>query len=87
LLYWRRLFGDFKRRLAQSKSDDVGRRLFNPVRREVESRSHDEETAPAQVSPEEQARLAALVENIRSSPCEYLSHEGLAAIMPFETRR
>jgi hypothetical protein len=87
LLYWRRLFGDLKRRLARSRPDDADPGLFNPVRREVESRSHDEDAPPAQVSPEERAHVAALIGDIRTGPCEYLSHASLAAIMPFDTRR
>jgi hypothetical protein len=87
LLYWRRLFGDLKRRLTRSRPGDADPGLFNPVRREVESRSHDEDAPPTHVSPEERARVAALIEDIRAAPCEYLSHASLAAIMPFDTRR
>jgi Acetyltransferase (GNAT) domain len=86
LLYWRRLFGDLKRRLARSRPDHADPGLFNPVRRKVESRSHDEDAPQAQVSPEERTRVAALIEDIRTGPCEYLSHASLAAIMPFDTR-
>jgi len=87
LLYWRRLLGDLKRRLARSRPGDQDPGLFNPVRREAESRNHDEDALPAQVPPEERTRIAALIEGIRAGPCEYLSSASLTSIMPFDTRR
>ena len=87
LLYWRRIFGDLKRRLGSSRSSEAGSSLFNPLRREVESRNHEEVAASVQVSSEERVRVAALIERIRRGPCEYLSHASLAAIMPFDTQR
>ncbi|MDO8704267.1 MAG: GNAT family N-acetyltransferase [Sulfuricaulis sp.] len=89
LSFWHRIFGDWKRRVFSSLSKETPV-LFNPVRRDVSERE-DEQTEPGnipelQTSPEERARIAALIAEVRKGQGEFLSKAELAAVMPFETQ-
>jgi len=90
LLFWRRVFGDWKRRVfsAKSKATPV---LFNPLRRDVSEREGEQtepgKTPKLQTGPEERERIAALIVKARIGQCEFLSAAELAAAMPFETQR
>lgn len=90
LLFWRRVFGDGKRWVFSAKSKETPV-LFNPTRRDVSERE-DEQTEHGkipklQISPEERARIAALIAEVRKGQGEFLSPAELAAVMPFETQR
>ena len=85
LLYWRRVFGDIKRRLRPPRSSDDAVR-FNPARREVEARESDPLHRPPR-APEEQSRVAALIAQARAGQGEFLSGDELAAVMPIDLRR
>jgi Acetyltransferase (GNAT) domain len=85
LLYWRRVFGDMKRRLWPRRETGEALR-FNPARRDVEtSESGSRDRPPA--TPEAQARLAALIARARAGPGEFLSGDEFAAVMPIDMRR
>ena len=90
LLFWRRVFGDWKRRVfsAKSKATPV---LFNPLRRDVgerESGQAERSKIPGlPISREERERIAALIAEARKGQGEFLSAAELAAAMPFETQR
>jgi len=88
LLFWRRVFGDWKRWMFSAKPDETPIR-FNPIRRDVSERD-DEKTEPGEIqkpdiSPEERKHIAALIAKVRKGQGEFLSTAELAAIMPFET--
>jgi hypothetical protein len=90
LLFWRRMLGDWKRRVFTGKSNETPV-LFNPVRRNVNGQE-DGQTEPGkfpelQTSPEERARITALIAEVRKGQGEFLSKAELAAVMPFETTR
>lgn len=89
-LFWRRVFGDWRRRVFSAPSEETPV-IFNPLRRDVSERE-DEQTKPGtvpklQVSREERARIAALIAEVRKGQGEFLSAAELAAVMPFETQR
>ncbi|MHB8535631.1 MAG: GNAT family N-acetyltransferase [Sulfuricaulis sp.] len=90
LSFWHRKFGDGRRRVFSSmlKKTPV---LFNPVRRDVSEREDEQaepgETPKLQLNPEERARIAALIAEVRKGQGEFLSKTELAAVMPFETQR
>jgi hypothetical protein len=90
LLFWRRVFGDWKRRLFPAKSEERPI-LFNPQRRDSGERE-DEQTEPGkipklQLGQEERDRISALIADVRKGQGEFLSAAELAAVMPFETQR
>jgi hypothetical protein len=90
LLFWRRVFGDWKRRVFPDKSKETPV-LFNPLRRDVSERE-GEQTEPGKVpklqtDPEERERIAALIAKARAGQGEFLSAAELAAVMPFQTQR
>ncbi|MCR4348078.1 MAG: GNAT family N-acetyltransferase [Sulfuricaulis sp.] len=90
LLFWRRTLGDWKRRVFTAKPKKAPVR-FNPIRRNVNGHE-DGQTEPdmipeLQISPEERARIAALIAEARKGRGEFLSKAELAAVMPFETQR
>jgi hypothetical protein len=89
-LFWRRVFGDWKRRVFSAKSKETPV-LFNPLRRDVSERE-GEQTEPGkipklQTGPEERERIAALIAKARTGQGEFLSAAELAAVMPFQTQR
>ncbi|MHB8624334.1 MAG: GNAT family N-acetyltransferase [Sulfuricaulis sp.] len=90
LLYWHRLLGDWKRKVLSAKSKNAPA-LFNPARRDASVRAGAQaeigNTSRLQNSPEENARIAALITEVRKGQGEFLSTAELAAIMPFETAR
>ncbi|MGB5082057.1 MAG: GNAT family N-acetyltransferase [Burkholderiales bacterium] len=88
--FWRRMFGDWKRRVFSARSGETPA-LFNPLRRDVSGRE-GEQARPGgvtglQMSPGERERIAALIAGVRKGQGEFLSAAQLAAAMPFETRR
>ena len=85
LLYWRRLFGDMKRRLWPARANDPTQ-SFNPVRRDAEAREAGPVARPPWTA-EEAARVAALIAQARAGQGEFLSGDALAAVMPVELRR
>ncbi len=90
LLFWRRVFGDWKRWVFSAKSKETPA-LFNPTRRDVGEREGEQtelgKSPQLQVSPEERARIAALIAEVRNGQSEFLSTAELAAVMPFEMQR
>ena len=90
LPFWRRVFGDWKRRMFPAKSEERTV-LFNPLRRDAGERE-DEQTEPGkipklQLGQEERKRISALIAEVRKGRGEFLSAAELAAVMPFETQR
>jgi CelD/BcsL family acetyltransferase involved in cellulose biosynthesis len=90
LLFWRRVLGDWKRRVFPARPKEAPA-LFNPLRRDV-SEHECEQTGLDSVpklplSDEERERIAALIAEVRKGRGEFLSAAGLAAVMPFETQR
>ena len=87
--FWHRRLGDLKRWLFRATEKHTAV-LFNPTRREViennEEAGHDALHQP-QLSPQEYARIAALISQVRQGRGEFLSPAQLAALMPFETQR
>ena len=92
LAFWRRRFGDWKRRVLAAQSNPVSL-LFNPARREIdETVELVEPLAPGAVpqlavTHAERERITALVNAVRNGQGESLSAAQLAAVMPFETGR
>jgi hypothetical protein len=90
LLFWRRVFGDWKRRVFSARSGETPV-LFNPLRRDVSEREGERTELGGiprlQVSREERGRIAALIAEVRKGRGEFLSAAELAAAMPFETQR
>ncbi len=90
LLFWRRVFGDWKRWVLSAKSKETPV-LFNPMRRDVSEREGEQtelgNIPKPQISPEERERIAALIAEVRKGQGEFLSTAELAAVMPFETQR
>ena len=90
LLFWRRMLGDWKRRVFSARSNEAPV-LFNPLRRDVgerESGQAERGKIPGlPISPEERERIAALIAEARKGQGEFLSAAELAAAMPFETQR
>jgi hypothetical protein len=87
MLFWRRMLGDFKRRMLTrgGKGEPV---LFNPVSRNVSERKTSPSAAPTPaITAEETKRVAALVARVRQGQGEFLSSAALASVMPFETER
>lgn len=88
--FWRRVLGDCKRRLLPHIARHTPM-FFNPTRRQVVENGDNEllnQTAPRlSLPPDERARLAALIDNVRQGRGEFLSSAQLAALMPFETQR
>ena len=90
LLFWRRVFGDWKRWVFSAKSKETPA-LFNPMRRDA-GESEGEQTqlgkvSTFRISPEERERVAAQIAEVRKGQGEFLSAAELAAVMPFETQR
>ena len=89
-LFWRRLFGDWKRSVFSARSNEAPV-LFNPLRRDVgerESGQAERGKIPGlPISREERERIAALIAEARKGQGEFLSAAELAAAMPFETQR
>lgn len=90
ILFWRRVFGDWKRRMFSSKSTRAPV-LFNPARRDVSEREDEQmelnNIPKLEISPVERERIAALIAEVRKGQGEFLSTAELAAVMPFETQR
>lgn len=85
LLYWRRVFGDMKRRLWPRRAAGEAQR-FNPARREIETGEAGPRDRPP-ATPEAQARVVALIAQARAGAGEFLSGDALAAVMPIDLRR
>lgn len=90
LLFWRRVLGDWKRRVLPAGPKEAPT-LFNPLRRDV-NEHEGEQTGPGTIpklpiSREERERIAALIAGVRKGRGEFLSAAQLAAVMPFETQR
>lgn len=87
IFFWQRMLGDLKRRLL--KREDAGEpEFFNPVSRDA----GEPEAAPgaplaAEMNAEERTRVAVLIARVRQGQGEFLSPQGLASAMPFETHR
>ena len=90
LLFWRRMLGDWKRRVFSARSNEAPV-LFNPLRRDVgerESGQAERDKIPGlPISLEERERIAALIAEARKGQGEFLSAAELATAMPFETQR
>jgi len=90
LLFWRRVLGDWKRRVFSARSSEAPV-LFNPLRRDIgerESGQTERGRIPRlPISYEERERVAALIVEARKGQGEFLSAAELAAVMPFETQR
>lgn len=89
-LFWRRVLGDWRRRLFPARSGKAPM-LFNPARRGTSGRE-SERTEPGmmsnrQSSAEEKTRFAALTAEARKGGSEFLTAAELAALMPFDTKR
>lgn len=88
LLFWRRLLGDWKRRLFGTTSNAEPVR-FNPARRKVGEREGDTgDSAPASALPrnaDERTRVAALIARARAGRCEQLAGAALSALWLTET--
>jgi len=90
ILFWRRVFGDWKRWVFSAKPAQTPE-LFNPLRRDTGERE-GEQTGPGQIPElpldnEERERVAALIAEVRKGQGEFLTAAGLAAVMPFATQR
>ena len=89
-MYWRRVLGDWKRRVFPARSKEMPA-LFNFTRRDVCERKggHAEpgEIPRLRISREERERIAALIAEVRKGDGEFLSAVELAAAMPFPTQR
>ena len=85
LLYWRRVFGDMKRRWWPRRETGEAQG-FNPARREVETSESGPRDRPP-LAPAAQARVAALIAQARAGSGEFLSGDALAAVMPIDMRR
>jgi CelD/BcsL family acetyltransferase involved in cellulose biosynthesis len=87
MFFWQRMLGDVKRRLLGRRTGEEPA-LFNPASRDV---GEVQATSRAALAPEmnadERRRVAALVARVRQGQGEFLSPQGLASIMPFETHR
>ncbi len=90
LPYWRRVFGDWKRRVFPASSNPAPV-YFNPARRDVSEREDEPAVSgsPArlQIDSRELERIAALIAEVRKGQGEFLSRAEFAALMPFETER
>jgi len=89
-LFWRRLFGDWKRSVFSDKAKETPV-LFNPLRRDLSEREGEQpdpgQIPKLQIDPGERERIATLVAEVRKGQGEFLSPVELAAVMPFETQR
>ncbi|MGA2551174.1 MAG: GNAT family N-acetyltransferase [Burkholderiaceae bacterium] len=86
-LFWSRLFGDARRRLHWGRSPPIAQ-SFNPAHRKAhlaKMEGVDRDHHAPRNDPVEQERIAALIEKVRSGPCEFLSSEQLASAMPIRT--
>ena len=90
LLFWRRVLGDWKRRVFSARPNEAPV-LFNPLRRDVGERESEQaergKIPRLPISHEERERIAALIAEVRKGQGEFLSAAELAALMPFETQR
>jgi hypothetical protein len=87
VFFWQRMLGDLKRRLLGSgtRGEPV---LFNPVSRDAgELRAASSAAFVPEMSAEEKNRVAVLVARVRQGQGEFLSRQGLASVIPFETHR
>ena len=90
LLFWRRVLGDWKRRVFSARPNKAPV-LFNSLRRDVGERESEQaergKIPRLPISHEERERIAALIAEVRKGQGEFLSAAELAALMPFETQR
>jgi hypothetical protein len=88
VLYWRRVLGDWKRRLLARGAQPTPE-LFNRSRREVGDPAAGEaqlDTAGNyEVSANEREHIATLIAQVRQGKGEFLSTAELVAVMPMET--
>ncbi|MBI3544990.1 MAG: GNAT family N-acetyltransferase [Gammaproteobacteria bacterium] len=85
ILFWRRVFGDWKRRHFSAKKAQAPV-LFNPTRRDVsgEEATEVDNKIQLEVSAEERRRIAELIHLVRQGEGEFLSAAELIAAMPFD---
>ena len=90
LLFWRRVLGDWMRRVFSARPNKAPV-LFNSLRRDVGERESEQaergKIPRLPISHEERERIAALIAEVRKGQGEFLSAAELAAVMPFETQR
>ena len=90
LLFWRRVLGDWMRRVFSARPNKAPV-LFNSLRRDVGERESEQaergKIPRLPISHEERERIAALIAEVRKGQGEFLSAAELAALMPFETQR
>ena len=90
LLFWRRVLGDWMRRVFSARPNKAPV-LFNSLRRDVGERESEQaergKIPRLPISHEERERIAALIAEARKGQGEFLSAAELAAVMPFETQR
>ncbi|MBC7983394.1 MAG: GNAT family N-acetyltransferase [Candidatus Obscuribacterales bacterium] len=85
LFFWRRLFGDLKRRVFSESSAEQQER-FNKARREATPSKKIQlgESFRARQDAAALERFTMLIERVRSGDHEFLSSQGFAAALPFE---
>jgi len=90
LLFWRRVLGDWMRRVFSARPNKAPV-LYNSLRRDVGERESEQaergKIPRLPISHEERERIAALIAEVRKGQGEFLSAAELAALMPFETQR
>ena len=90
LLFWRRVLGDWMRRVFSARPNKAPV-LYNSLRRDVGERESEQaergKIPRLPISHEERERIAALIAEARKGQGEFLSAAELAAVMPFETQR
>jgi hypothetical protein len=90
LLFWRRVLGDWMRRVFSARPNKAPV-LYNSLRRDVGERESEQaergKIPRLPISHEERERIAALIAEVRKGQGEFLSAAELAAVMPFETQR
>lgn len=90
LMFWRRVFGDWRRWIFSSSTKKAAL-TFNPARREVvENEAVRENIGAIAVSArsfEERQRNAVLIAQIKSGQGEFLLPTELAALMPFAVKQ